>query len=640
MFDLFRSREKAVRIVLGAILGLVSLSMLTYLIPNYNSGGTSDTIVAEIGKDTITLTEVQRGVQNTMKGRQLPPELLPNFVPQVVDQMITDRALAYEAAQLGFQVTDADVADAIRQLVPSLFPDGKFVGKDAYAAFLAQQSVTIPEFEEDLKRQILITKLREIAVEGTIVTPQEIETTYRRQNEKIKIEYVKLTGDLFRKEVQPTTDEMQSYFKVNGAAFQMPEKKNLVLLIADQAKIDASVSVSDADLLKLYNQSQAQFRMPERVHVRHILLKTTGKAAAEDAPIKAKAEDLLKQIRAGANFADLARKNSEDTGSAVKGGDLDWVARGQTVPEFEQAAFTLKPGETSGLVKTQYGYHILQVIQHARLKPFDEVKAELGTQWKAQRTNQLMEDISDKAQMALQKDPAHPEKVAADFNMQLIHADGVQAGSPLPEIGVNADFNQALVDLKKGQASQPVALAGNKIALAEVVDVIPARPATFDEAKDQIRDKMVANRLITAVQTHTRELMDKVKAGNGDLAKAAKAAGLEVKTSEEFTRSATIPGLGSANYFMDYFSQPDGALIGPVLMPDATVVAKIVSHVAPDMAQFAAQRSTVRDQIKSQKARDRANLFDAGVKADLIKSGKVKIHQDVIKRLLSGYVAG
>ena len=296
MFDLFRSREKAVRIVLGAILGLVSLSMLTYLIPNYNSGGSSDVIVAEIGKDTITLPEVQRGVQNTMKGRQLPPELLPNFVPQVVDQMITDRALAYEATQLGFQVTDTDLADAIRQLIPSLFPEGKFVGKDAYAAFLAQQSVTIPEFEEDLKRQILITKLREIAVEGTIVTPQEIEATYRRQNEKIKIEYVKVTGDKFRGEVQPSEADMQAYFKANAASYQMPEKKNLVILIADQAKLQASLSVSDADLLRQYNQNQAQFRTPERVHVRHILLKTAGKPATEDAAIKAKAEDLLKQI--------------------------------------------------------------------------------------------------------------------------------------------------------------------------------------------------------------------------------------------------------------------------------------------------------------------------------------------------------
>jgi len=641
MFDLFRSREKAVRILLGAILLLVSLSMLTYLIPNYNTGGSSDNVVAQIGRDTITLPEVQRNVQGTMRDRQLPPELLPNFVPRVVDQMITERALAYEATQLGFQVSDQDLGDAIRQLMPSLFPDGKFVGKDAYAAMLAQNNVTIPEFEADLKQQILVTKLREIAVEGTIVTPAEIEQSFKGQNEKMKIQYAKLTNDKYRGEVQPSVEDMQNYYKVNSAAFQMPEKRNLVILVADQAKLEATLNASDADLQRVYNQNQEQFRVPERVHVRHILLKTAGKPPSEDAAIKAKATDLLKQIKAGGNFADLAKKNSEDTGSAVKGGDLDWIARGQTVPEFEQAAFSLKPGETSELVKTQYGYHILQVLAHeqARLRPFDEIKADLAKQWKAQRANQMMESISDKAQMALQKDPAHPEKVAADFGMEILHADGVIPGRPIPEIGTSPDFSQAIADLKKGQVSQPVALPGNKIALAEVADVLPPRPATFDEVKDQIRDRLVVSRLNVTVQNRAKELAERTKAMGGDLAKAAKSMGLEVKTSDDFTRAGTVPDIGSANLFSDSFSQPDGTVLAPIALSDGSVVAKIVSHTPADMSLFAAQRSTIRDQLKSQKARDRATLFDEGVKADLIKSGKVKIHEDVIKRLVSSYTA-
>ena len=642
MFDLFRSREKAVRILLGGILLLVSLSMLTYLIPNYNTGDSSDMVVAQIGSDTITVPEVQRNVQDNMRQRQWPPELLPNYAPRVVDQMITDKALAYEATQLGFQVSNEDLVDAIRQLMPNLFPDGKFVGKDAYASVLAQNNVTIPQFEEELKQQILITKLREIAVEGTIVTPAEIEESFKGQNDKIKVQYVKLTSDKYRSEVQPSLEEMQNYFKVNSAAFQIPEKKNLVILIADQAKLEAALTPSDAELQSLYNQNQAQYRVPERVHVRHILLKTEGKPPSEDAAIKATAEDLLKQIRAGGNFADLAKKYSDDSGSASKGGDLDWIARGQTVPEFEQTAFTLKPGETSGLVKTQYGYHIIQVLAHeqARLRPFEEVKADLATQWKAQRVNQMMENISDKAQMALQKDPQHPEKVAADFNMQVVRADNFGLGQPLPEIGTNADFTQATADLKQGQVSQPVALPGNKIALAEVTAVMPLHPATFDEAKDQIRDKLVANRLTVAVQNHAKELADKAKADGGDLAKAAKAMGLEAKTSADFARGGVVPDVGTASYFAEYFSQPDGTVIGPIFLTDGAVVAKIVSHTPADMSQFAAQRSTIRDQLKSQKARDRATLFDEGVKADLIKAGKVKIHQNVIKRLLSSYTAG
>src|SRR5215468_11071451 len=126
MFDLFRSREKAVRIMLGGLLLVVAISMLTYLIPNYNTGGGTgnEMVVAEVGKETITLPEVQRLVQMTMRNRQLPPEILPNYLPQMIDQMITDRAMYLEAKDLGYQVTDAEVADTIRQMVPNLFPDG------------------------------------------------------------------------------------------------------------------------------------------------------------------------------------------------------------------------------------------------------------------------------------------------------------------------------------------------------------------------------------------------------------------------------------------------------------------------------------------------------------------------------------
>ena len=188
MFDLFRSRDKAVRILLGGLLVLVAFSMLTYLVPNYNNGSStsSDTVVAEVGKDTITLAETQRLIQATVRGRQLPPEILPTYIPQMVEQMVTERAMAMEADRLGLQVTDAEMADAIRQMVPSLFPDGKFVGKEAYASMLAQQNMTIDQFESDLRRQVAVTRLRDIALEGIVVTQAEIDAAFRKKNEKIK----------------------------------------------------------------------------------------------------------------------------------------------------------------------------------------------------------------------------------------------------------------------------------------------------------------------------------------------------------------------------------------------------------------------------------------------------------------------
>ena len=309
------------------------------------------------------------------------------------------------------------------------------------------------------------------------------------------------------------------------------------------------------------------------------------------------------------------------------------------VPEFDKAIFALKPGETSDLVKTQYGYHIVQTLarQDAGVRTFAEVKGELATQWKKQRVNDLMQQASDKAQSALQKDPTHPEKVAAEFNMQVVRVDNYAAGTPVPELGPSADFDQAVATLKKGEVSQPVT-AGNKMALAVVNDVIPAHPSSFEEVQSQIRDLMVQNRSNAAVQKHANELIEKAKAMGGDLAKAAKSMGLEVKTSNDVDRAGNIEGIGIASYVSEGFSKPDGTVFGPVGMPDGgTIVAKVISHSGADLSQLAAQRSTIRDEIKSQRARERNTLFETGVKDMLIKQGKIKIHQDVINRLIGNY---
>ena len=641
MFDLFRlgNREKLKKFGMVALLALVSASMLLYLVPNYDrNSGSNDMVVAQIGKETVTETEVRHTIQALTKGRQLPAEVVPNYVPEMINQIITERAMAYEADRLGLQVTDQDVADALRQLYAGLFPDGKFVGKDVYAAMLAQQGATIEQFESDLKRDMLIARLRQVALEGTIVTPLEIESEYHKKNELLKIQFVKMPVDKYKKEAEPTEEQVAAYYKTNLARFNIPQKKNLAILAADQAKNEASLNPSDADLTTAYNQNLSNFRMPERVQARHILLMTQGKPASDEPKIKAKAEDILKQLRAGADFAAMAKKNSEDTGSGSKGGDLGWVTRGQMVPEFEKATFSLKPGVISDLVKTQYGYHIIQVQAHedARVKPFAEVKDELSKQWKQLQAGEKMQQISDTAQAALQKDPTHPEKVAADLGMQLVRADGAEPGKPLPEVGSNSDFDQSIATLKKGEVSQPVALGASKLALAEVMDIIPARPATFEEVKGQIRQFMSGQNLTNLLQERAKQLVAAAKA-NGDLAKAAKAMGLETKTSEAFKRQATVEGFGSATYIDDAFPKPDGTIMNPIPMPDATVIVKVMEHVPADMGQLAEQRDKIREDLKMQKARIRGNLFQSGLVDELVRQGRVKLHQDVINRIIGSF---
>ena len=639
MFDLFRSRDKAVRYLLSAVLLLVALSMVTYLVPNYGSGDRAqDTVVAQIGKETITMRDAQLAIQGVLKGRSVPPELVSLYVPQVIDQMITERTLAYEAQQLGLKVSDDDTFNVIRINMPQLFPDGKFVGRDTYAAVLAQQNLSIPEFEGDTARQILVNRLRQVVVEGTVVTPAEIQQEFRRRNEKVSIQYVKLSPDKLKSEVQVTPAEMKDYFDKNRMMFPVPEKRSVSILMIDQAKLEQGLNPSEAELRKAYDADKDKFRTPERVKIRHILLKTSGKPPEEDAKMKAKADDLLKQIKGGADFAELARKNSEDPSSAVKGGDLDWIVRGQTVKPFEDAAFSLKPKEISNVVKTEYGYHIMQVLDHeqAHLKTFDDVKAQLSDEYRKQRVNQSLQDLMDRTQAALKKEP--PEKVAKDMNFAPpIVAQNIAPGDPLPEIGVNKEFEQSIAGLQKGEVSQPVSLPQNRIAMAVVTAVTPTHPASFEEAQERIRKTLEQQKADQLISKRADELLAKANASNGDLAKAAKSMGLEVKTPGPVDRSGAVEGLGQAGYVSAAFTKPDGAVFGPIALADGRVIVKVLSHIAPDMSQMEAQRSGVRDELKSKKARERNELFEAGLREQLIKEGKVKIHQDVVNRLVANY---
>jgi peptidyl-prolyl cis-trans isomerase D len=534
------------------------------------------------------------------------------------------------------------VADYLRQNMSQLFPDGKFVGKDVYAAMLAQQGITIDAFESDLKRTMLIGKLREVAIEGSIVTPAEIAKEYRKKFDQIQLQYVKLSQDKFKKEVEPSEADMQAYFKTNAAQYQDPETRNLAVLVADGDKIGQSLNVTDADLMVLYNQNQANFRSPEHVNVRHILLMTQGKPAGDEAKIKAKADDLVKQLRAGADFAEMAKKKSEDPGSAAKGGEYDNVVRGQMDPAFEKAAFTQKPMAIGDPVKSVYGYHILQVLTHedARVKPFAEVKDELAKQYKLSRVQDSMQKISDKAQTALQKDPDHPEKVAQELGMDYFASQGAQPGQPIAGVGLSPDLDQAVASLKKGEVTQPISPSANKIVVALVTGVNPAHPSSFESVKTKIHDSMVTLRVQKALRDKSTELVNNAKANGGDLAKAAKAMGLEVKTSDLFKRQGTVEGLGSASYFDDAFNSPAGTILNPVPMADATVVAKVEKHVEADMSKLPEERAAIVDTLKGDKARERNTIFEAGLVSELQKQGVIKIHPEVITRIVSSFRSG
>src|SRR5882762_25560 len=375
MLNMFRSQQKAVRILLGVLLGMVALSMLLYLIPGAGTPTVdrNDQVVAEIDKEPITIHDVELQIRNITQNRQISPDVVQVLVPQLIDQAIADRAMAYQAKKLGFKVSEKDLANIIRSLGPisTLTPQ-------QYKMFVEQQGFSVPEFENNVLLKAYQDSIQNIAMEGVIVTPAEVEAAYKQTNDRVKLEYIPFDAVKLGSELKPTVDELKKYFNERLGVFNMPETHDLQFIVVDPAKVAETLQVADSQVQDYYNSHKDEFRVHERVKVRHIMISTAGKPKDELPKLKAKAEDLLKQAKAGGDFSKLAEKNSDDTTSGKQGGDLGWVERGQMqAPDLETATFALKPNEISNLITTQYGYDIVQVLEkeQARLRPMDEVRA-------------------------------------------------------------------------------------------------------------------------------------------------------------------------------------------------------------------------------------------------------------------------
>lgn len=637
MFDLFRSRDKAVRLLLGGLLVIVAFSMLVYLIPGAGMPTTnnSDQIVAEIGKDVVTIQDIDRDLQNKISGRQIPPDVVGVLIPQEIEQMIADRATAYQAQQMGLQVSDEELANTIRSL-----PNVAGLTPDQYRDFLAQQGFSVQQFEGNLRKQVLITNLVNLAVaDGVVVTPAEIEQEYRHSFEKVKLEYVGFSSEKLKSEIKPAADDLKKYYQTHQGMFNIPEARSFQLLVADPMKMSEALQVSDAQIQQYYDAHKDSYRTPERVKARHILFKTTNQSDADIQKTKAKAADVLKQIKGGADFAKLAEKYSEDPGSAKNGGDLGWVVRGQTVKNFETTAFTLKPNEISDLVSTEYGFHIIQVLekQDARLQPLDSVlKPVIAAAVKGQMVNDKMQTIADQARAELVKAPQSAKEIAGKYGLQFVAVDNHKPGEAIPGLGVDAALDPTVQSLKKGGVSE-VTQSGSRLEIAAVTDVIPSRPAEFATVEAQVRNLQLQDAAIRLANDKARQAAEMLKANGGDVQAAAKKLGGDAKTTDQFTRGGAAEGLGSAAQLSEAFDKPVGGIIGPLTVAGQVIVGKVVEKVDPNLSQLPQQRDIILQQLKSKKAQERAELFQDSVVSKLSQEGKIKVHKDVMNRLIARY---
>ena len=623
-----------VRILLGAVVLLLGGSMLLYLVPQSPvSGEISTDTVAKVGDESISVQDVRQQLNQIEHRNQVPKPLEALYAEQILKQLVFQKEIEYEAKRLGITVSDQERADRIRQYVPTAFNGGTFVGMDRYAAEVqARFQMTVPMFEEVIRQGLLEERFRKLVTDGISVGPMELQDEFRNKNEKVKLDYALIKPEDLEAKISADDAEIRAAYEKDKSKYQVPERRVARYALVDVNQIRQNVHVSD-DMLKLQYQSNIQqYQVPNRVHPQHILLMTVGKTDAEVEEIRKKAEDVLKQAKKGGKFEDLAKKYSEDPGSKEKGGDLGWITQGQTVPEFEKTAFSLNPGQISDLVKTQYGFHIIKVLEKetAHTKPFEEVRDSLRAPLLLSQADKQASDTANLLSATLRQSPKLSlDDLARQFHLIVSETRPVSATDPLLELANSQEARDAVFRLKPDEVNLPVRTDRGYVVLS-VKSIQPTHLGSLAEVRDRVITDLKRQKSIELAKSKADELARRVKAGE-KFDSAAKALGLEPKTSDSIARDGSIPGAASGKQVGAAFNLKVGDVAAPMSLGQNWFVYRVAEKTEANPAEFEKQKKQLTESVLQSKRNLAFDAFRTALDSRLKQNGTLKLMPEKLK---------
>jgi peptidyl-prolyl cis-trans isomerase D len=645
MIRILQQNNKATKLIFAVIIGFAVITMVITLVPGIfdNVGSSSDpntfATVHEpgfIGKvfgetQTVTRPEIARAVQQQMQGRQIPPYLMPYFESQAGNQLVQLAILKIEGDRSGLEVSDADLRRVLHQgqFGQVLFPGGNYIGDDKYMDFIQNQfGMTRGEFEGLLKKEIEQGRLQSLITGGVTVSDNEVRESFRISGTKVKFDYAVLSSDDISKTLNPSDSDLQTFFKNNAPRYAVAvgETRKLQYLSFGVDQIPGGKpQVTDADVQAYYASHIAAYTVKEQVKARHILISVPqGADAKVDAAAKAKAEDLLKQIKAGGDFAALAAANSDDPGSKSTGGELGTFTRGKMVPEFEKAAFALQPGQTSDPVKTSFGYHLIQVESRdaAHTKTVDEVKSEILPLLEQQKLGTAEQNFANT--LAAEAKNNTIEKTAAAHNLRAITTDYLAKDGTIAGVSDGTAMLSQAFTLNKG-AAPAVASTGDGFAVFQVVDVKAPHAPTFDEYKSHIltdyREQQVPQMLVAQLN----KLAERAKTLN-DLHKAAAEMNIPVKASELVGKDGQVPDLGAmSGPAAVAFTLAKGAISGPINTGRIGSVLQLTDKQEPSADDIAKNFTQTRESMLNSKRSEVFNIYLGTLADKYKKAGAIRL---------------
>jgi peptidyl-prolyl cis-trans isomerase D len=588
----------------------------------------------------VKVVEVQQLAQRMMhQQRQLPDFLLPYMTQRAAQALVQRAVLLREASRLGLSVTDDDLRNELQHgpFAAVLFPDGKFIGENQYENFVQNEfNLSRDDFESQLKEEILVNRLQAMVTGAVSVPDAEVRAAYLKQATKVKFQYAVIQAEDVRRQINPTDAELQSFFQQNAAryAHAVPEARRLQYIAFGWNQVPGGPpQVSDAQVQQYYSQHQQQFQVPEEVRVRHILIRVAPNADAKtDAAAKQKAEDILQQLQHGADFATLAKKDSQDPGSQAQGGELGFLQRGTTAPEFDKTAFSTPVGQLSGVFKTQFGYHILQVEEkhEAHLKPLSEVHSMIVADLTQQQMTQAAQAYA--ATLLAQVQKQGMAQTAQQNHLQMTATDYIPQNGVVPGLADSSAMLHAAFSAQPGGAAQTVS-TGEGYAVFQVTGVQAAHAPTFAAYKDHVLEDYRNDKLPALLKQQAQQLADLARK-DSSLQKAAAAMKAKLETSDLVDSTSQVPDLGpmTGDAAVAFSMQP-GQISSPIVNGRTGVVLDVLQVQQPTEQEITQHMDATREQLVQDKQQEAFAVFVTSLEQRYKKQGLIRLNPKAMAAL-------
>jgi peptidyl-prolyl cis-trans isomerase D len=599
---------------------VIAAFVILYFAPLGKSslGTTSDTIV-NVGGLPVSLSEYQRAYnrQRQYYSQLYQGRLDENMIRQlglegqVLESLVSERLVELEAKRLGIAVSDDAVARAI-STSPEFVEAGKFIGKDEIRRRLDIKGQSEEDFEREMRQQLVSASLGSLVASGVQVSDAEVEREFRKRSEQLRLEYVQVDSARYKADVKPTDDEIKARFEAKKDSYKIPEKRVVSYVVLDRAALQPQVAVTDRELEVYYNDHREDFRQQEEACASHILVKVRQGDAGEghtDDEAKALAQKLADQLKAGGDFAAIAKKSSEDTGSAASGGDLGCFQPGRMMPEFDEAVFALEPGATSGLVKSSLGYHVIRLAskKDATVPPFTQTKERIRALVLDRKMTELGEQKAQAVSGALSRGKSLEE--AAKAQGLTVQKSAPFARGETPPGLASAGMAARAFQLKPGEAEKEGFSLPQGAVFIALAEVQPARAPELKDVKERVRTELVDETALAKARAVASEL--RAKAETVGLEKAAGALGLVRKETPSLTgRGQPLGDLGTGLSLEEAaFALPEKTLSAPVRTASGFAVLRVLEKKPFDAADFARQKPQLRASLRQQRQQELFRAF-------------------------------